>query len=232
MTVQVQPGSAIGIDGYRGGWVAACLTDGGIGWRTCRVEHIGDLCPSDVVVGVDMPIGLLERGERACDALARRALPGAASRVFTTPPRGVLALGPTAPNEVAQSRSRDLMGKGVSRQALALGPRILALDAHLAEHHALDDVPRVIEVHPELSFAEMSGAVLAAKKSADGIRQRFDALATWLPDPRQLVEHRPPDVPIDDALDALAALWSAIRWRDGQARTLPAETTVPPFIAV
>jgi predicted RNase H-like nuclease len=232
MTAHVQSGSAVGIDGYHGGWVAACLTDSVIGWRTCRVEHIGDLCPFDVVVGVDMPIGLLDRGERACDALARRALPGAGSRVFTTPPRGVLALGPTAPNDAAQARSRELMGKGVSRQALALGPRILALDAHLAERHDLDDVPRVIEVHPELSFAQMTGAVLASKKTADGVRQRLDAHATWLPDPRRLVERRPPDVPMDDALDALAALWSAIRWRDGLARTLPPETTVPPFIAV
>lgn len=225
-------GAAVGIDGYRGGWVAASLLDGTVTWRTCRVEHIGDLCAAGVVVGVDMPIGLLDRGERACDALARRALPGAASRVFTTPPRGVLALGPDAPNDVAQAVAQELMGKGVSRQALALGPRILALDTHLAQHCDPGQRARVVEVHPELSFAEMAGTVLARKRSAEGVAQRLTALGSWLDRPLVLVDHRPPDVPVDDALDALAALWSALRWRDGQARTLPAGATEAPFIAI
>ncbi len=171
-------GNAIGIDGYRGGWVAANLTDSAVDWSTARIPEVGSLLGPDVVAAIDMPIGLLAAGERKCDALARQSLPGASSRVFTTPPRGVLELGPSAPNSDAQIVSRRLMGKGVSRQALHLAPRILALDAFLA---ATPD-HRVVEVHPEVSFAEMSGRVLPRKKSPEGVAARLDALRAWLPE--------------------------------------------------
>jgi predicted RNase H-like nuclease len=221
-------GRAVGIDGCRGGWIAATLDDGGLRWRTASVDGIGDLADADVATGVDMPIGLLDSGLRACDAVARRELPGAASRVFTTPPRPVLELGPQAPNGDAQALSRELTGQGVSRQALNLAPRILALEA------VLTALPghRVVEVHPELSFAELAGHVLDRKKSPEGVDQRLTALAEWIPGVRGLVASRPRGVPVDDALDALAALWSAVRWRDGLARTLPIDATEAPFIVV
>jgi predicted RNase H-like nuclease len=221
-------GRAIGVDGYRGGWIAASLDDGGVRWVTASVTGIGTLLDAHVATGVDMPIGLLDAGLRECDALARRSLPGAASRVFTTPSRPVLELGPQAPNELAQEVSRRSMGQGVSTQARALGPRILALDA------ALDAIPghRVVEVHPELSFAELAGGVLARKKTPEGVEQRLTALAGWIPGVRGLVASRPRDVPLDDALDALAALWSAVRWRDGLARSLPADAEGAPRIVV
>lgn len=219
---------AVGVDGYPRGWVAALLHDGHVTWATAPVAAIEDLCRPRAVTGIDMPIGLLERGLRACDALARRALPGAASRVFTTPPRAVLALGPLAANIDAQRLSHELSGQGVSRQALALGPRILALDQVVRAHPDRT----IVEVHPELSFAALSGRVLDSKKRAPGVGQRIASLATWLPDVAEIVGKAPDDVPIDDALDALAALWSATRWRDGTARTLPAGAQRSPFIAV
>lgn len=219
---------AIGIDGCPGGWIAAVLTGRTVTWRFAEVDRIGELVPPDVVVGIDMPIGLLESGDRQCDALARQALPGAASRVFTTPPRAVLEAGPTAPNDVAQALARELSGRGVSRQALNLAPRILALDAHLATL----PTHRAIEVHPEVSFAELAGRVLARKKSTHGEQERRQALVAWLPDVDALLGTRPRAVPVNDALDALAALWSAERWRDGVARTIPAGARMAPFIAV
>lgn len=220
---------AVGVDGCPGGWIAASLHDGGsVTWGFAAVDDIAALLPDGVCVGVDMPIGLLASGLRPCDALARRELPGAASRVFTTPPRPVLERGPSAPNAEVQELSRALTGQGVSRQALHLAPRILVLDA------ALRRMPghRVVEVHPELAFAEMAGRVLDRKASPEGTRQRLTALEGWLPDADALVARRPRGVPTVDALDALAALWSAARWRDGLARTLPVDATEVPFIAV
>ncbi|MCX6433226.1 MAG: DUF429 domain-containing protein [Actinobacteria bacterium] len=221
-------GRAIGIDGYRGGWVSARLDDACITWSTATVPDIGSLLASGIIVGVDMPIGLLDTGERECDALARRALPGAASRVFTTPPRSVLELGPDAPNAEVQDLCRGLTGKGVSRQALNLAPRILALDEHLARTSG----HLVVEVHPEISFAELAGHVLASKKSAAGVGQRIAALESWLPTTAAALTTVASDVPIDDALDALAALWSAVRLRDGQARTLPRDAAHAPRIVI
>ena len=140
----------------------------------------------------------------------------------------MLELGPRAPNTQVQELSRRLMDRGVSRQALHLAPRILALDTCL---EGLGD-HRVVEVHPELSFAALAGRVLDRKASAAGVQQRRDALRAWLADVDRLVAERPRGVPVVDALDALAALWSAVRWRDGLARTLPEGADDPPFIAV
>lgn len=217
-----------GIDGYPGGWVAACLSHDQITWATAPVADVARLLTPGTVVGVDMPIGLVGDGLRECDALARAHLPGAASRVFTTPPRPVLALGLDVSNAEVQELSQRLTGQGVSRQALGLASRILALDAALAADPSL----RVVEVHPELSFAALAGRVLARKKSAAGVGQRIAALSAWCADVAPALGSAPPDVPIDDALDALAALWSAVRWRDGTARTLPPDARTPPFIAI
>lgn len=219
--------TAVGIDGYRGGWVAATVVDASVEWMTCAVHSIAELLAPRTVVGIDMPIGLTEHGWRECDVLARQALGSARSRVFMTPPRAVLELGMQAPNDVVQEISHRLTGQGTSRQAMALAERILALDDALTRR---PDV-HVLEIHPELSFTEMAGEVLASKKSAVGVGQRLAALRPWLPDLDQVLAKVPADVPIDDALDALACAWSARRFRDGAARTLPEGATVAPFIA-
>jgi predicted RNase H-like nuclease len=219
----------VGIDGYRGGWVAAVLEDDRLTWRTAAVPDVASLVLASFTVAIDMPIGLLDEGERDCDRLARAHLPGAASRVFTTPPRRVLELGLRAPNDAVQHLSHQLMGKGVSRQALGLASRILALDAVVAAHPDTE----VVEAHPEVSFSAMSGTgPLASKKSAAGVGQRIATLHTWLPDLDDALSAAPDDVPIDDALDALACLWTAERWRTGLALTIPEGVAHRPFIAV
>ena len=123
--------AAVGVDGCPGGWVAAVDDGSAITWRFAGVDDVAELLLPGAVVGVDMPIGLLDTGLRACDALLRGELPGAGPRVFTTPPRPVLELGLSAPNDEVQVLSRRLIGQGVSRQALGLATRILALDAAL-----------------------------------------------------------------------------------------------------
>lgn len=217
----------LGIDGYPRGWVAALREDDDVTWLTCTVHDIGRLLADDVVVGVDMPIGLVQTGWRECDRLAKAELGDARSRVFMTPPRRVLELGLDAPNEQVQALSRQLTGQGTSRQALALSERILALDSELTTARA-----SVIEVHPELSFAELAGRPLASKKTARGVGERLTSLHSWLPRIDAALSDAPADVPTDDALDALIALWSAERWRDRTARTLPPDATAAPFMAI
>lgn len=219
--------SCLGIDGYPRGWVAARMTNDDVTWLTCTVQQIGGLLTDDVVVGIDMPIGLADVGWRECDRLAKAELGSAGSRVFMTPPRRVLELGLATPNEQVQALSRELTGQGTSRQAMGLAERILALDGALAHTPAT-----VIEVHPELSFAELAGRHLAPKKTARGVGERLIALRSWVPDLDRVLSCAPSDVPTDDALDALIALWSAMRWRDRAARTLPTGVQGAPFIAV
>lgn len=224
-----------GIDGYPRGWVAARLDPAmpspDVQWTTCEVPDISSLLHPGDVVGIDMPVGLADRGWRECDLQARRALGRAGSRVFLTPPRAVLALGLGAPNADVQRVSRELTGQGTSRQAMGLAERILALDAAQGESPG-SGTRIVIEVHPELSYAEMAGQPLASKKTAAGVGQRLLALSTWLPDPAAVLVDAPHDVPIDDALDALACAWTAHRWASGAARTLPPASAAAPRIVI
>lgn len=206
----------IGVDGYRGGWVAAVRTDDDLQWRTGPVGTIDRLLDGASIAAIDIPIGLTERGWRHCDTEAKALLGRAGSRVFMTPPREVVELGLAAPNAVVQEASRRLTGQGVSRQALGLASRILDVDRLLPD-------ARIIEVHPELSFLAMTGRVLPSKKSTPGIAERITALAAWDPRTTAALTRCPGDVPVDDALDALAALWSADRHAQERSVSIPGD---------
>lgn len=202
----------LGLDGARGGWVGALLDTAVVGgdpvtWH--RFGAVGDGLACDVAaIGVDMPVGLPDEGRRTCDLLAKKLLGRAHPRVFLAPPRGVLA---ASTYDDANRMHRALTGgRGLSVQTWHLVPRIREVDA-------VADDPRVVEVHPELGFAELGGGrPLESKKSAAGRARREALLRGWLPDLGAVPAG-------DDGLDALAAAWSALRWVTGGARSLPAE---------
>ena len=161
-------------------------------------------------VGIDIPIGLPARGPRACDVQARALLGPRRSSVFPAPVRDVLGAASYAD---ACARSRAATGKALSQQAWNLVPRIADVDRALTAHD------RVVEVHPEVVFVRLAGA-LPPKKTAEGARLRTAALASWLPG-----GWPPPPRPArpDDALDALACAWTAARWLAGTAEVLGLE---------
>lgn len=205
----------LGVDGARGGWVGALVVGDRVTWR--RLPDIGAALATDVeVIGVDMPIGLPARGRRECDLLAKQALGAAHPRVFLTPPRAVLDC---AAYEEAGAMHRELVdGHGMSKQSWNLVPKIREVDA-VAED------PRLVEVHPELSFVQLTGRALPPKKTPAGRRERLEALRGWLPCLGDGAA-----VPAgDDGLDALVAAWSAARWAAGTAIVLPAD---PPLDAL
>jgi predicted RNase H-like nuclease len=90
----------------------------------------------------------------------------------------------------------------------------------IREWDALTLPPYVVEVHPELSFRAMApGVAFTRKKSAPGAWQRISALSSMV-DIEAALASAPERVGLDDALDALAAAWSARRWAAGCAETL------------
>ena len=194
------------VDGARGGWVGALVRGQDVEWLVLPDVRAALAVDADVVA-VDMPIGLPDTGRRACDRQAKRLLGAAHPRVFLTPPRDVLGC-PDHPT--ASARHRELAdGAGMSIQTWHIVGRIREVD------DAADD-RRLVEVHPELSFAALAGRVLDPKKTAAGRAQRLAALRRWLPD------LDPASVPSgDDAPDALVAAWSGQRWLAGIARVLP-----------
>lgn len=220
---------AIGIDGCPGGWIAAIFADGCLRWERAAVGAFDQLLQACVaataarsILAVDMPLGLAERGWRACDQQAKAELGRAHARVFLTPPREIVHLGPKAPHAEVQQRCRELTGAGISRQAMALAPRILDVDRCLPDE-------RIVEAHPELSFLAMAGRVLPSKHTPDGLVDRVDVLtsawsaSTGMGDASGWLADRPSGVPLVDAIDALAAAWTALRHLRGTSRSTPVD---------
>ncbi len=209
----------LGVDGCKAGWVGALLVPGAPRPRVVLAPTIAGLVEMvraghDLqVVGIDIPIGLPDNTTRRADALARRALPGRASSVFTTLTRQAYLATTRAD---ADAVNRSLSGQGVGAQAFALRDKILEVDAWLRTRPSVD----VIEVHPELSFATMGGAPMShAKKTGDGAAERLEALAAvGIARPSVLSGS---GYAVDDVLDACAVSWTAARRADGEARAHP-----------
>ena len=202
-----------GVDACRRGWVAVSLEVS----EPPRVEGVrvheslaGVLNGSGAgVVGIDMPLGLLESGWRAADRAARGLLGPRRSSVFAIPPRAVWA---QASYQAANQRCRELTGQGFSIQAWGLRAKLLEADRYREVcGHPL------YEVHPELAFAAMAGAPLAhSKHIAAGRELRRELLGrAGLTVPRVRLD------PVTDTLDAAAVAWSAWRIATDQAVIVP-----------
>jgi predicted RNase H-like nuclease len=109
----------------------------------------------------------------------------------------------------------------MSQQAYALGAKILEVEEWLT----FAPCP-VLEVHPEVSFAELLGAPASApKKSWLGMVERYRALAGAGIYLEELTGAAARAAAVDDMLDAGVAAWTARRVHVGEARTLP---SLPP----
>lgn len=218
----------VGVDGYRGGWIAAELHTKSTAVLFRIFATFPDLVThysEPVVLGIDVPIGLEEHGSRACDGAARKLLGfPKSSSVFSAPVRGILECPAWAE---ANERSKALRGKGISRQTFGIMPKIAEVDAMMREDLSLQE--RIVEVHPEVSFRAISGgrAPLSKKKRVQGFEERRDLLLAALPG--ILIPATRPEVralagaAADDVLDAIAAAWTALRFARGEACTLPGD---------
>ena len=85
------------------------------------------------VVGIDMPLGLLETGWREADRAARSLLGPRRSSVFAIPPRAVWA---ETSYQAANQRCRELTGQGFSIQAWGLRAKLLEANQYRADLRA------------------------------------------------------------------------------------------------
>jgi predicted RNase H-like nuclease len=167
------------------------------------------------VVGIDMPLGLLESGWREADRAARGLLGPRRSSVFAIPPRAVWE---QASYQEASRRCRELTGQGLSIQAWGLRARLLEAD----RFRASCGFP-LYEVHPELAFGVLAGAPLAhSKHTAAGREQRRELLSRAGIALPLIPRARIPRAPVTDTLDAAAVACSAWRIGTGRAVVIPA----------
>ncbi|MBF5082761.1 DUF429 domain-containing protein [Quadrisphaera sp. INWT6] len=219
-------GRVLGADVWDGRWVGVVLEEGAapralvaptVAELVARAEDGG---PPLAVVGLDIPVGLQDDAPRAADLAARRVLGPRASSVFATPVRAALV----APDHAEAVRvSRAAIGAGVSVQAYGLRHRVLEVDGWVRAVGAEGaGGRRVVEVHPEVSFAAMDGGrpLAARKKSwAGAVRRRSLLAAHGVVLPDELGEAGA--AAVDDVLDAAAVAWTARRVARGEARSLP-----------
>ena len=211
----------LGVDACRAGWIGIALSARDP--RPYVAPAIRELVRQAavdgplLVIAIDIPIGLADTGRRRADQLAREALGRRWPSLFITPVRAAVE---AAEFTAAAAENRRLAGEGLSRQAFALRAKILDVNQWLR------DVPappaRVVEAHPELSFAPMAGAPLRSRKSTwAGAVQRRALLARAgiiLDGDLGLAGEQ---AGVDDVLDAAAAAWTARRVSQGSARCLP-----------
>jgi predicted RNase H-like nuclease len=211
----------LGVDACRAGWIGIALSARDPQpYVAPAIRELIQQAAADGplrVIAIDIPIGLADTGRRRSDQLAREALGRRWPSLFITPVREAVQAGEFA---AALDASRRLAGEGISRQAFALGAKILDVDRWLR------DVPgppaRVVEAHPELSFAQLAGVPLAVRKStwAGAVLRRalLAGAGITLAGDLGLAGEQ---AGVDDVLDAAAAAWTARRVSQGRARCLP-----------
>ena len=144
---------AAGVDGIRGGWIAAlCIDDPKRERRrhtalklftdVRQLDRYRRRHGEDAPVAMDIPIGLTEEGGfRDCDREARERLGDRRSTVFAPPGRYLLEAGTTyrTVRDLVEERRRAEGAHrvpGVSAQSAALIPKIREVD-HLVRAYGL-----------------------------------------------------------------------------------------------
>ena len=208
----------LGVDACKAGWIGIVLSHGTV--SAYVAAGIGDLVEDACsggplsVIAIDIPIGLPGQGRRQADLLVRKAVGPRRASVFMTPVRPALE---AADYASATALSLRLAGEGISRQAFALQAKIRQADRWVRQTRH-----RVVEVHPEASFAKLAGAPLHSPKSSwAGIARRRQLLAEvgiFLPEDLGPAGEK---AAVDDVLDAAVAAWTAVRVTRNQARPHP-----------
>ncbi len=219
-----QDGLYIGVDGCRGGWIAAVLDHGDMQLK--RYKYISSLVeeyPSFDAFLIDMAIGLRNSKEQERpDDEARKELGPKGSSVFPIPSRDAVY----ADGEEAQKQANiRTLGKSLAKQSIAIIPKIRELDIFLNDHPEYKY--KILESHPEVDFARLNGAVLMSRKQEEpGPSQRKAVLSEFL-DKKDLYgmydNAKELGCKQDDLIDAICLAVTGALYAHGQYETIPAE---------
>ncbi|MBI5027063.1 MAG: DUF429 domain-containing protein [Nitrospirae bacterium] len=206
----------IGADGCKAGWFTVLLTEGNE-WKVNvfpDVSSLWDKYSSALVILLDVPIGLRERGpqERLCDIEARKLLgPRRASSVFPAPCRAAIN---AATYEEANNINKQMTEKGLSIQTWNIIPKIREVNKFLLNNESAR--LRIREIHPEICFWALYGRhpMKHSKKTKEGFSERMQVLQSVYSHTDNIISHalstyRRNEVARDDILDALSATVTA-----------------------
>ena len=220
----VRDGLYIGVDGCKGGWIASVLDYGEV--RFERYGSIGQLVSSypdfDAFL-IDMAIGLKSRGDQVRpDDAAKKELGKKASSIFPIPCRAAVY----AEDEEAQKEAnKTILGKSLSKQSIAIIPKIRELDEFLNSHPKYKN--RILESHPEVAFSKLNGSVVMSRKQNEpGISERKRILSKFL-DNKDLSDIWEQAKELhcnqDDLIDAACLAVTGAMYKHGLCEILPEE---------
>lgn len=210
----------VGIDGAGGGWVR--ITYDSISLCLTISETLEDLLIDGAMHFVDMPkdLGTVDQPNRECDAWMRAQLSERKPSVFSPPIQEVLAE-PTF--EAANEKSRELIGKGISKQAWNLTPRIREFQQITAGD--------VYESHPEVCFAVMTGQEARNSKKTEAgqderiaLLRRYSNSSPW--------KWKMSNVQVDDIIDACILAVAAYEAGTSGLAFHPEPSTDTPVVAM
>ena len=217
-----QDGLYIGVDGCKGGWAVAVLDHGELRLETYKsIDSLVKEYPSFDAFLIDMAIGLKNSPDQVRpDIAARKELGAKASSVFPIPSReAVYAKG----EEEQKKANLRTLGKSLSKQSLAIIPKLRELDEFLNDHPAYRG--KILESHPEVDFARLNGSVVLSKKKEEpGPSERIHILSEYL-DKRDLyvVYDKAKELGCgqDDLIDAICLAVTGTLHAHGQSETIP-----------
>jgi len=212
----------IGVDGCRGGWIAAVYDHG----KLCvekynSISAVIQAYPSFDEFLMDMVVGLASDSKQIRpDAAARKLIPGRASMIFAIPCRQAVYADTEAEQVEANKR---VLGKSLAKQTMGIISKMREVDSFLQENPKYKELFK--ESHPEVCFSRLSGAVVMSKKAQpEGLRERVAILKRYLPDLEQdfvLTQAKLYKCNPDDVVDAICLAVSANLVFQGQSEILP-----------
>lgn len=176
---------------------------------TALFSRIGDSGVAAIDISVELPVNR----PRQCDLDARQMLKPEGARVFPTPAR--VALNGKSFEECCQLNEAAL-GTKLSLPAYGFLPEVREVDGSITPELQT----RIREAHPETVFLALAGRVLSKKDSAEGHRERLDALLRHGVDldVARALMHLGRGVAVDDILDAAACLLAAVPSTEARRR--------------
>lgn len=172
--------TSIGVDGCKGGWIAAILKQGKLEInRFNNIDEIVNEYSNFDEFLIDMVIGL--QGNKIHvrpDTYARQIIKERSSTIFPAPCRQAVYADTVAEAYDANER---VLGKKFTPLTVGIMPKIKELDSFLQKNTQYKN--RIKESHPEVCFARLNGKTLLSKKSEnDGIVERFNILTRYIPE--------------------------------------------------
>jgi predicted RNase H-like nuclease len=224
-----------GVDACRGGWIAAFVRPTGEYGQPrvfCRFADILAAPERPLIIAIDVPIGLPERGGRNAENAIRPQLGKLQRSVFPIPSRRAVfaELGPLVGQKAIYAAHQRACAVAVATseppkripiQTFGIFPKIREVDTALRNDIKL--IKRVHETHPELAFWQINGRcpLNDSKKTDAGLAIRRQLLIDAGVPPNIARNDPPKRSKPDDMLDALVCATVARRIHTGIAESFP-----------